>query len=220
MTLKLNLCFDLDGTLTDPREGITKCITHALKNLGHTVDDETSLSKYIGPPLRGTFAELLHTQDKNRIEQAMSLYRDRFGATGLYENKLYPAIPAMLAGLVDDGHSLYVVSSKPRVYVEKIIDHFDLTAMFTAVFGPELDGRLDNKSDLLGHVISSLRLSSSRSFMIGDRKEDILAGRKNGLRTIGVTYGYGSREELTGAGAEFICNTPEEIETRVKSIPN
>ena len=203
--------FDLDGTLTDPLVGIATSVQHALNGLGGRERTHQELAAYIGPPLRGTFSLLLETEDPFVVEQAMGLYRERYGVVGLFENEVYPEVPAMLAELHAAGYALYIATGKPRMYAQKIVDHFDLGHFFTGVYGSEFDGRFDNKAELLQHMLEHERIEAGNAVMIGDRSHDIIAARKNNIRSIGITYGYGSRDELTDAGADTILGSPAEI---------
>ena len=205
------ILFDLDGTLTDPLEGITRSIQHALERLGARNRTRAELAAYIGPPLRGTFAFLLETQDPLAIERAMSLYRERFSAIGLFENEVYADVPDILARLQSMRYALYIATAKPGIYAEKILEHFSLARYFTAIYGSELDGRYDDKAELIAHILRQERLAPDTTVMVGDRSHDIVAARQNGLRSIGVTYGYGTYEELVEAGADRICRTPADI---------
>ena len=139
------------------------------------------------------------------------LYRERFGEIGLFENEVYAGIPEALAALTAAGDRLFVATSKPTVYAERIIDHFGLTAHFECVFGSELDGTRTEKSDLLGWIIAHNDLAASETIMIGDRRHDIAGARHNGLRSIGVLYGFGAREELVAAGADRLCTQPDDL---------
>ena len=205
------LFFDLDGTLTDPLVGIATSVQHALAGLGGRDRTHAELAAYIGPPLRGTFGMLLETEDPLVIEQAMGLYRERYGVVGLFENEVYPDVPTMLAELHTAGYALYIATGKPRIYAQKIVEHFGLDRFFAGVYGSELDGRFDNKAELLEYMIEHEGISAANAVMIGDRSHDIIAARANGIRSIGITYGYGSREELTDAGADLILGSPREI---------
>jgi len=201
------LLFDLDGTLTDARPGIVACIRHALAGLGRACPDDARLDEFIGPPLRRTFATLLATDDRALVEEALRRYRERFGATGLYENRVYDGVPAMLRGLVPPARA-FVATSKPRVYAERIVRHFGLAEHFAAVHGVGLDGHLDDKAELLAHVLAAERLDPADAVMIGDRAVDVTAARANGLAAIGVLWGYGSERELREAGADALCASP------------
>jgi phosphoglycolate phosphatase len=171
--------------------------------------------QFIGPPLRWTFPRLLGSQDKDLIDAAVGYYRERFGDVGLFENEVYPGVPEMLERLQEEGHSLYVVTSKPTVYSDRIIKHFGFDRYFLKVFGPQLDGRFDEKSELIEHILRELSLDAGRTIMIGDRARDIESGQAHGTRTIGVTYGFGSEAELTAAGPDEICHSPAEIDHAV-----
>ena len=205
------LLFDLDGTLTDARPGIVACIRHAVEGLGRACPDDDVLATFIGPPLRGTFAALLEAKDPATIEAAMTLYRERFGVTGLFENRVYDGIPEMLAALGERAGPLYVATSKPTVYAERIVRHFDLAKHFARVYGAELDASLDDKAALVAHLMAREGLARGTAVMIGDRAADVRAAHANGLRAIGVLWGYGSERELREAGADVICADPRAL---------
>jgi phosphoglycolate phosphatase len=207
----LTLFFDLDGTLSDPSEGITRSIQHALECLGRPYPSKDELKHYIGPPLRWTFPRLLGTDDRELVETAIGYYRERYETVGLFENEVYPGIPELLAQLRSDGYALYVVTSKPKVYADRIIRHFGLDRFFLGVYGPELDGRFDEKRELVGYILRERSIDPRRVIMIGDRARDIESGQAHGTRTLGVTYGFGSEEEITAAGPDEICHSPGEI---------
>jgi phosphoglycolate phosphatase len=192
----VNLLFDLDGTLTDPVVGITRCIAHALARLGREAPPAAALARFVGPPLRGTFAELLATGDDALVARAIGHYRERFEEVGMFENRVYPDVAAGLAELGARGHRQWVVTSKPRVYAQRIVDHFGLLAHFAGVYGSELDGRNVDKADLIQVVLASERLAAAETWMIGDRGLDIRGGRANGVRTAAALWGYGSADEL------------------------
>lgn len=208
MTLRTHLLFDLDGTLTDPKEGITRCIVHALERLGQAAPPADDLEFAIGPPLRSTFARLLQTEDRALIEKALATYRERFASVGLFENALYPDIRETLAAARKDGHRIFLATSKPHVYARRILDHFSLSDHFEAVYGSELDGRHDDKGELIAHLLATEQLDPAHCLMFGDRKHDIHGAARNRVRGIGVTWGYGSAEELREAGAVGLCHEP------------
>ena len=205
------LLFDLDGTLTDPREGIARCLQYGLEQLGRSYPDQAELLQYIGPPLRWTFPRLLGTDDPQLVDAAVRHYRDRYTDVGLFENVVYDGIPELLQSLQDDDFELIVVTCKPTVYADRIVRHFGLDSYFTGVFGPQLDGRFDDKTELVAHVLAERALTPQRTVMIGDRDTDIAAGKTNATRTLAVTYGFGSLEELTAAAPDQICHSPAEI---------
>jgi phosphoglycolate phosphatase len=203
--------FDLDGTLTDPFDGITLSIEHALTALGHPCDTRESLRACIGPPLRRTFAELLATTDATVIERAVALYRERYFAVGLFENRAYDGVDEMLRTLAASGLRLFVVTSKVVDAATRIVEHFDLAGYFDGIYGSDLQGRLDDKADLLAHVLESERLDASECVMIGDRMHDVHGAARNAIAAIGVTWGFGSVAELTDAGATWLCGSPGEV---------
>ena len=206
-----NLLFDLDGTLTDPALGITRCYRHALAALGREAPPTDALLRLIGPPLRQNFRALLGTDDPVLVERAVALYRERYAHTGLFENEAYPGVEAMLADLRAAGFRLFVATSKLARFVAPILERFRLAEHFAGVHGTALDGSLDDKSDLLAHLLASERLDPAATLMIGDREHDVFAARRNRVGALGVTYGYGARAELAAAGADFICDTPAEV---------
>ena len=201
--------FDLDGTLTDPKPGITRSIRYALQKLDHPViPTEDELTWCIGPPLRASFVKML---GEDSADRAVALYRERFSDIGLYENRVYDGIAEVLTTLKASGHRLFVATSKARVYADRIIDHFGLRPHFSHVFGAELDGTRSDKSHLLAHALKETRVDPVKTLMIGDRSHDIVGAGNNGIKGIGVLYGYGSKDELIGAGARHLCATPAEI---------
>jgi phosphoglycolate phosphatase len=199
--------FDLDGTLTDPKIGITRSIQYALDKLGHRdIPGEDELTWCIGPPLRASFTILLGHEHAS--DRAVSLYRERFADIGIFENSLYAGIADILTAVARPGRRLFVATSKPGVFAERIIDHFGLRDHFERVFGSELDGTRSDKTHLLEYALKETSVDPSRAIMIGDRSHDIVGARNNGMNAIGVLYGYGSREELTEAGALHVCARP------------
>ena len=202
--------FDLDGTLTDPKPGITRSIRYALQRLDHhTIPTEDELTWCIGPPLRASFVRLLGAD--HAADRAVTLYRERFSDVGLYENGVYDGISDVLTALCASGHRLFVATSKPHVFAERIIDHFGLRGHFERVFGSELDGTRVDKSLLLEYALKQASVNPAKTLMIGDRSHDMVGARNNGMKGIGVLYGYGSRDELLGAGAHHVCATPGAI---------
>ena len=211
------LLFDLDGTLTDPKLGIVGCIRFALDQLIVACPADDALVQYIGPPLRATFGTLLGTADAQRIEQAMAFFRQRFSVTGLFENQIYDGVPAMLERTGRAAAATYVATSKPAVYAERIVKHFGFAEHFRKVYGAELDGRYDDKAELLAHLLATEGLPPDSAVMIGDRANDVRAAKANGLRAIGVLWGYGSERELVEAGADVLCRTPKDLADLVNS---
>lgn len=201
----LNVFLDLDGTLTDPREGITRCIQHALGRLDRPVPEESELLHCIGPPLHASFVDLLEG-DARLAHRAVSLYRERFSEVGLFENLPYPGIADALDRLRERGARLYLATSKPRVYAQRIVSHFDLASRLDHVYGSELDGRLTDKSELLSHALERTQVRAEEAVMVGDRHHDIAGARANRIEAIGVTWGFGTRKELLDAGASELLD--------------
>ena len=209
----MHLLFDLDGTLTDPKQGIVGCIRYALDRMGIEIAADIQLESYIGPPLRDSFRSLC--DNEGDVETAVSLYRERFASIGLFENQLYEGIPNCLEQLQTKVDSIHLATSKPAVYAERIIDHFELRRFFDVVYGSELDGRLGDKTELISHILEREKLSAENTVMIGDRSFDVIGARNNKVRVIGVLWGYGSEDELRQAGADALCTHPAEIHDQV-----
>ena len=209
------ILFDLDGTLTDPKPGITGSIQYALERMGEPVPHADELEWTIGPPLRLNFVRLV---GEARADEGVRLYRERFGETGLFENRLIDGIPELLHTLQAQGHQLVVATSKPHVFASRIVEHFGLAPYFTTVYGSELDGTRVDKRDLLRHIRSLEQLHPARSVMIGDREHDVHGAKAIDVRTIGVRWGYGSDEELQKAGAYALVDSPHEIAEHVNVL--
>ncbi len=207
----MNLLFDLDGTLTDPFPGITKCISYALNKLGRQSPPRESLRWCIGPPLKDSFTKLLASDDNKLVEKAIGLYRERFSAVGLFENQVYEGIPEALEALLENGHTLYVATSKPVVYAVRIIDHFGLHRYFKVVYGSELDGTRGDKTSLIAHILQNESISSSATIMIGDREHDMIGAKANRISGYGILWGYGSQKELEISGAYTCIGHPREL---------
>jgi phosphoglycolate phosphatase len=210
--------FDLDGTLTDPKLGITRCIQHAMSELGRIAPHADDLHWCIGPPARDTFSKLLETTDDTVLDRALALYRERFSTTGLYENTLYPTIPGVLAELRGARYRLFVATSKLQVFATRIVEHFSLTDMFEKVYGSELDGQRADKGELIAHLLTTENLEPSAVVMVGDREHDVVGAKKSGVPCVGVTYGYGTEAELKSAGAVRLVTSPTELLQSLKSL--
>ena len=200
--------FDLDGTLTDPKPGITGCIQYALERLGEPVPGQDALEWCIGPPLIDSFEKLVGVE---RAGQGVDLYRERFGDVGLFENQVYPGIPAALSSLLECDLRLFVASSKPKVYVDRILEHFDLVAYFEKSYGSNLDGTRTDKRELLWHALATERVVAAEAMMVGDRGADAVGALHNEMPFLGVLYGYGSRKELEQAGATRFAARPRDL---------
>ncbi len=184
--------FDLDGTLTDSQEGICKSINHALSFYGIEKPLE-SLTKYIGPPLLDSFTELI---GRENAPDAVVKYRERFSTVGLYENKLYPNVKETLEILQNKGYTLCTASSKPQIFVEKILKYFDIDKYFTIMGGATLDGKISEKEDVIECVLNSINADKKEVVMVGDTKFDLIGADKMGIDCIGVTYGFAKKDEL------------------------
>ena len=200
------LLFDLDGTLTDPREGITRSVQYALAKLGIDEPDLTALEHFIGPPLLQCFMST-YGLDEGTGWQVVNHYRERFRVTGLYENRVFEGVPALLDALQVQGRTLYIATSKPTVFAAEIARHFGFDRYFTRIYGSELDGTRTNKVELLAHLLESEGLAPEATLMIGDRKHDLIGARSNGLQAVAVGYGFGSREELLGEAPAYHFET-------------
>lgn len=209
---KKYMLFDLDGTLTDPQEGITNSVAYALEQYGIHVEDRSTLNKFIGPPLKDSFMEYYgFTED--RAEEAVWKYREYFNEDGIFENKVYPGIPQMLQHLKDQGKILIVATSKPTVYAKRILKRFELSQYFADVQGSEMDGRRTKKEEVISYALEQNQITdNAQAVMIGDREHDIIGAKKCGLDSIGVLFGYGSREEMEGCGAGQIVDTVQMLE--------
>lgn len=207
----MNLLFDLDGTLTDPYHGITKCISHSLLALGRPAPPQANLRWCIGPPLKNSFAKLLASDDEKLVEEALAIYRERFGSVGLFENEVYTDIPEELKTLQEMGHVLYVATSKPTVYAKQIIEHFGMQQFFKAIHGSELDGTRSDKTSLISHILQGEGIPSSVTLMVGDREHDMIGAKANGVRGVGVLWGYGTKVELESSGALECIRSPQEL---------
>jgi phosphoglycolate phosphatase len=203
------LLLDLDGTLVDPGPGIIGSCRYALERLGAPVSDDTDLRWVIGPPLRLSFAKLLGAGGD--AEAALRFYRERYAGGGLFDATPYPAILDVLRSRVAAGTRLILCTAKPKAFAERVVDHFGFSPLLSAVYGPELDGRFDDKGDLMQHLLAAEKLAPDEVCMVGDREHDVRAAARNGIPTIGVLWGYGNEAELTEAGATLIIREPGEL---------
>lgn len=195
------LLFDLDGTLTDPGEGITNAVRYALERFGLRVEQREELYPYIGPPLTDSF-QRYHGLTPEQAQQALAWYREYYADTGIYENVPYPGVAAFLAGLQQEGYTLLVATSKPEEFAARILQHYGLERYFAFVGGNDLQESRPDKAAVIAHVRRQYpALTAANALMIGDREYDVAGAAENGLRTVGVLYGYGSLEELQRAGA-------------------
>jgi len=205
------IMFDLDGTITDPKIGITKSVAYALKYFGIEIDNLDTLRKFIGPPLKESFVEYYGFSEHD-ANLAVEKYREYFGVTGLYENTVYCGMEKLLQNLRNHKKILIVATSKPTVYAIKILEHFDLLKYFNFVAGSELNGDRTKKSEVIAYALEQNKIEDLTGvIMIGDREHDIIGAKKVSISSLGVLFGYGDRNELEKAGADFIADTVKEI---------
>ena len=206
------ILFDLDGTITDPGEGITNSVAYALDKFNIKVSDKTSLYKFIGPPLIESFMEFYNFSKEDAIK-ATALYREYYKDKGIFECELYDYIDELLKKLKDSGYKVILATSKPQEFAERILEHFDILKYFYFVAGASMDESRNKKDQVIKYAIDNMPIEDVElSIMIGDRKHDVLGARVHGIKTIGITYGYGSREEFIENNAAYILNSPKEIE--------
>ena len=205
------ILFDLDGTLSDPKEGITKSFQYALEYFGIKVENLDELEPVIGPPLKASFMNFYGLTEEEAVV-AIAKYRERFGKIGLYENEIYPGIKELLKELAEQGYQIAIASSKPTEYVEQICEYFQIKDYFHHIIGSFMDGRRVEKEEVVEEAIAQFgNISKDEIIMVGDRKFDVIGAHERGLKAIGVTYGYGGREELTEAGADVLVDNVEEL---------
>ncbi len=203
--------FDLDGTLTDPAVGITSACAYALDKFGITIKDKSTLNKHIGPPLHGSFMEF-HGFTYDQATDAVKYYREYYSTRGLFENVIYDGTVDMLETLKKAGKTLVVATSKPELYTNEILEHFGLDGYFTLVSGAGFTPESAVKSKIIARAIDTLKITDkSKIIMIGDREHDVLGAKENGLKSIGVLYGYGDKNELEKAGADYIAKDCKDI---------
>jgi phosphoglycolate phosphatase len=203
------LLVDLDGTLIDPAEGIIGCFRLALESLGKAPPPAADLGWVIGPPLRACFAEFLGAEGD--LEEALKAYRSRYSTGGLFEAVVYDGVGEALVELRAAGTRLFLCTAKPIVYAERILGRFNLDRHFEIAYGDELDGRFQDKGDLVARILDEQALDAADCFMLGDRKHDVAAASRHGIPTIGALWGYGGADELLEAGAAVLCASPSEV---------
>ncbi len=205
------ILFDLDGTLTDPALGITNSVVYALKKMGISPPEKNELLKFIGPPLASSF-EKYYGLSKEEALKAVDFYREYFAPKGIFENTVFEGIPEMLKELKNAGKALALATSKPTIFADKILNHFNLSDYFDLTVGSNLDGTLTDKAEVVAVALERLGNPDRKAaVMVGDRSHDIIGGTKNSLSTVGVTFGYGSETELNDAGATKIVHTVNEL---------
>lgn len=206
-----HILFDLDGTLIDPVEGITKSVQYALAAQGIEVEDLNALCPFIGPPLRDSFQEYYGFDDA-QADRAVGKYRERFSAKGVFENTLYDGVVQLLEALEKAGKHIAIATSKPTLFAEKILAHYGVDRFFVFVGGSELDGKRSKKAEVIQYTLEHCGIDDVKdAVMIGDRKHDIIGAQEMGLDSIGVLWGYGGFDELQQAGADYIVSNMNEL---------
>lgn len=206
------ILFDLDGTLTDPKEGITKSVQYALAAFGIEEPDLDKLVPFIGPPLKSSFIDFYQMSDEDAVK-AVAKYRERFNDIGIFENTIFPGIAKLLSDLKAKGKKIAIASSKPTCLVDRILEHFDIMQYFDYVVGSELDGTRSKKEEVVEEALRLMVPEADRHLvaMVGDRKFDIEGAKAFGLVSVGVSFGYAGEHELEDAGADYIVDTVEEL---------
>lgn len=216
------ILFDLDGTLTNPKEGITKCVQYALKYFGIEEKDLDKLLPFIGPPLIVSFQEY-YNFDEKEAQKAVEKYRERYSEIGIFENGVYPGIHTMLEQLKRNSVRMALATSKPEVYAVRIMDKYGLSPYFEQMAGSELNGNRNTKAEVIEEALRRLEVPKeqySSVIMVGDRKHDIEGAKIHGLHTVGVEFGYAKEGELEKAGAEYIVKTIKELEKLLLEMPD
>ncbi|MEK7016737.1 HAD family hydrolase [Bacillus sp. FSL R9-9410] len=205
--------FDLDGTLTDPKEGIINSVLYALEKMGIEEVNISELDSFIGPPIQQSFVDR-YNMNEIEVERAVFYFREYLKRSGLLENKVYDGIPILLQELKDAGNRLFVATSKPTVFAKQVIEHFQLTSFFEEIVGSNLDGTRIKKEEIIAHILqTNEELRKEEIVMIGDRKHDVIGANSNGIASIGVLYGYGNENELSDARAIHIVKDVEELQS-------
>lgn len=216
--IKKYILFDLDGTVTDPMIGITKSVRYALNKFGIEVEDLNTLCKFIGPPLKDSFMNFYNFTEEDALK-AIAYYREYFSTNGLYENTVYENFEDMLIALKNDGKSLIIATSKPTVFAEKILEHFNLKKYFDFISGSNLDNTRTKKADVISYALEQQMINNmSEIIMIGDREHDIIGAKALNIESIGVLHGYGSYEELSSSGADYIVKDVSELKSLLSTL--
>ena len=216
--MKRAILLDLDGTLVDSRPGIVASQLAALQELGHDPSLAGDLTWAVGPPLVEVFTRLLGQYGDTRVNAGIDVYRAHYGSSGIYQSPLYPGISAMIESLYLAGHELIVATAKRRDFALRIIERHELRQRFLGVYGSEAGGALDDKADLIAHILVRENLLATGCVMVGDRSHDIVAGHTNRMPAIGVGWGYGGAAELTAAGADVIIDHPADLLSSVVAL--
>lgn len=205
-----NILLDLDGTVIDSGEGITRSVEYALSYWGIKVEDRKFLRCFIGPPLKESFVHFYHFTEQ-QAREAIEKYRERYVEKGIRENVVYPGIPEVLAYWRKMGKKVMLCTSKPELFAREILEQLQLTSYFDFIGGATFDDSRNEKAEVIAYVLKTCDVKGDEAVMVGDRKYDIIGARKAGVKSVGVLYGYGNRQELTEAGADYILENPEDL---------
>ena len=207
------ILFDLDGTLTDSAPGILHSVEHACRKLGLEIPGEETLRRFLGPPLPASFRDYLHLEEED-VTRAVAAFREYYPDKGIFENDVYPGIPALLRELKDAGKTVVMATSKPEVFARRIMEHFSLDGYFDAICGATIDETRTDKGDVIEYALQTVKNTDlSQVVMVGDREHDVKGALRNGIPCIGAVYGYGSAAELTAAGAVALADTVADLHT-------
>ena len=218
MTATRSVLLDLDGTLIDSQPGIVASCLAALCALGHKPDEALDVKRFIGPPLEDMMQVLLQSYGDDRVDEAVVAYRRHYGESGLLASEPYPGIVNALRDMRQAGLRIYLATSKREVFARRILQHLELAPYFDGVYGSVPGGKLDHKPELLAHILSRQSMAPSRSLMVGDRRHDIIGAHAVGMRSVGVLWGYGSRDELETAGADHLVESTSDLPHAVLSM--
>ncbi|MGL5245584.1 MAG: HAD family hydrolase [Sarcina sp.] len=208
---KKYVLFDLDGTITNSKLGITKSVQYSLNHFNINVENLDDLCNFIGPPLKDSFMKFYDFEEDKALDAIMK-YREYFAEKGIYENELYENIEDVLSTLKENGKTIILATSKPQVFAEKILQYFNLSHYFSYICGSELDGNRTKKGDVIKHALKENKITDMNSVvMIGDREHDVIGAKESNIHCIGVLYGFGDYDELSKAGADCIVNDIDEL---------
>jgi phosphoglycolate phosphatase len=210
------ILLDLDGTLSDSRPGIVDCFRHTLLELGHDPSAAGDLTWAVGPPIAVSLQRMIAPFGDDRVDMALTIYRERYTTVGIYDCSVYPGVVAMLDSLRSAGYTMCIATSKRRDFAERVIDYLELRSYVRGVYGAIPGGALDHKQDLLVHILAAEKLTAACCVMVGDRLHDIEAAKANAMRSIGALWGYGGRAELEQAGADAIATVPNDVVIRAE----
>jgi phosphoglycolate phosphatase len=212
-----NILFDLDGTLTDSKEGIVNAILHAVRRMNLLEHNPEELVSFIGPPLKGSFIQRYRLSEAE-AKEALALYREYYSVQGKYENKIYPGIRELLRVLNDMGQMLFIATSKPTLYSRQIAEHFSIDIYFRDIVGSHMDHTRTGKPEIIRHILEEYQLGAPETIMIGDRGNDLAGARECGVKSVAVSYGFGDPEEFTGLGALFIASDVDELKSKLLEL--